>query len=854
MGTLFQDLRYALRQLRRSPGFAVTAVLTLALGIGATTAIFTLVHAILLKSLPVTRPNELYRIGDKVHCCGWGGYTQEGEFSLFSDDLYRHFRDNTPEFEDLGAFEAGNVDLGVRRAGSSQPAVDHNGEFVSANFFRTFGIRPWIGRLLNQADDREGAPPVAVLSYHVWQQRYGSDPSVVGSTFTINSKPFTVVGVAAPGFFGASLRSWAMPEFWMPLADEPLLTGKTSRLKSPNEHWLDIIGRARPGTDPKLLEAKLRLELRQWQTGHLPDMNAQEKEAFPRQALHLTPGGAGVTDMREQYEDGLRLLLAAAASVLLIACANLANLLLARGLRNRQQTSLRVALGASRMRLVRKALVESFLLALLGGAAGIGVAYAGTSLILHLAFSGQWTYVPIDAAPSWPVLLFALGIALLTGICFGIAPAWMTSRAEPVEALRGANRSTGNGAKWPQRMLVVAQAAVSLVLISAAAMLAQSLRNLEHQNFGFDTTDRYLVSINPLLAGYQPEQLDLLYKRLEERLQRIPGVKGLTAATYAPMSGDSWNCSVRVQGKPEPHANEDDGAAWTRITPGFFQAVGDHILMGRPVDEHDTATSVQVAVVNQTFAKKFFKGENPIGKHFGKDETGHAGDYVIVGVAGDMEYLPYYALRAIPRAMFYLPESQSVSFADTSESNGEAWSHYLSSIVLWVPGTSTGLEAHVRQALAEVDPNLTLEGFQTYTQVLQQNFGQQGLIANLTLLFGALALLLAAVGLYGVTAYTVEQRTNEIGIRMALGANRGSVLSMVLRSAFVQVGVGLAIGIPASIGAGRAITTQLYAVKSYDPAILALAALLLALAALLAAALPARRAANVNPVQALRSE
>ena len=534
MTNLIQDLRYALRQLRKSPGFAITAVVTLGLGVGATTAIFTLVHAVLLKSLPVTKPEELYRFGNKAHCCNWGGYTQWEEFSLFNGELYRRFRDNTPAFSDLAAFQGGSAGLGVRRVGSTQPADTRHGQFVSGNFFRTFGVGAWTGRVLTDSDDRLDANPVAVMSYHTWVSKYASDPSVVGAVFQFNGKPFTVVGIGAPGFFGAELRGWGNPDFWMPLSAELLIDGDRARLKLPDANWLDIIGRVRPGTDAKTLEAQLRLELRQWQTSHMADMSNQDKEYLPKQAFHLTPGGAGVTAMREEYQDGLRVLLVAAGCVLLIACANLANLLLARGLKNRQQTSVRVALGASRGRLVTKALVESLLLGLMGGAAGLGLAYSGTTLILHLAFSGPNSYVPIEASPSMPVLVFALAVSLLTGIGFGIAPAWMTTQAEPVEALRGANRSTAQGAKWPQKALVITQAAVSLVLLSTATMLALSLRNLEHQKFGFEVKNHYLASIDPSLAGYQPEQLDLLYKRLLDRLQRIPAVKGVAGATYAP--------------------------------------------------------------------------------------------------------------------------------------------------------------------------------------------------------------------------------------------------------------------------------------------------------------------------------
>jgi MacB-like periplasmic core domain/FtsX-like permease family len=326
-----------------------------------------------------------------------------------------------------------------------------------------------MGRVLGDSDDRDSAPPVAVMSYHAWVTKYGKDTSLIGAAIQINSKPFTVIRIAAPGFFGANMGAGTIPDFWMPLSQEPVLEGETSRLKTPDSNWLDIIGRVRPGTDPKALEAQLKTELRQWQVSHLADMTTLEKEYLPKQQFHLTPGSAGVTGMREYYKDSLRLLLAAASCVLLIACANLANLLPVRGLKNRQQTSVRVALGASRGRLVRNALIESMVQGLLGGAAGLGVAFAGTSLILRLAFTGPNSCVPIDAAPSLPVLLFALGLSLLTGVLFGVAPAWMTSHAQPIEALRDANRSAGQKTKSPQRALVIGQAAISLVLLSAAA-------------------------------------------------------------------------------------------------------------------------------------------------------------------------------------------------------------------------------------------------------------------------------------------------------------------------------------------------------------------------------------------------
>ena len=854
---MLADLRDALRQLKKAPGFTATAVITLALGIGATTAIFTLVDQVMLKSLPVTRPDELWRIGDKDRCCNWGGYTQgeDGDFSLFSWEAYKNFRARTPEFTDLAALQAGNAPLGVRRAGSQAQADTRNGEYVSGNFFRTFGVQPWIGRLFSDDDDRQGAPSVAVMSYRIWREKYGSDPSVVGATYQINGHPFTVIGVAAPGFFGAKLAGWGMPDFWLPLTSELLIDGDTARLKRPNGNFLDLIGRVRPGVNPKSLEAKLKVEFHDWLASHVPDMEPGEKQLWQQQTLHLTPGGAGVAAMRDQYEDGLKLLLIASACVLLVACGNLANLMLARGLKDRAQTSIRVALGASRGRLVRRALVESIMLAIIGGALGIAVAYAGTRLILYLAFQigGPNNYVPIQATPSWPVLLFALGVSVLTGIIFGIAPAWMTSHADPVEALRGANRSVGGRRSWSQKSLVIGQAAMSLVLLSAAALLGQSLRNLQHQDFGFETDGRYIAWINPLLSNYKPEQMEPLFREIDDRLRQIPGVRMAAPALYAPMTGDSWNDSIRIEGRPEPGAREDTGAGWARVMPGFFEALGAKMILGRPITDEDTDATRKVAVINEAFAKKFFKGQNPIGQHFGPGRIRYSSTYEIVGVVRDMRYMTYDYKKAVG-AMFWLPEAQTVQYDDPAFTSGEIWSHYLYNIVIWAPGNPPGMEERVRKALASIDPNFVLYGVDPYAKVVSADFQQEDMIATLTTLFGVLGLVLAAVGLYGVMAYAVEQRTSEIGVRMALGADRTQVIKMVLRGAFSQIGIGLALGIPAAILAGRLMRDQLFGVRPWDPVMLLLAVLLLSLAAFLASVIPARRAAGVDPIVALRTE
>jgi predicted permease len=851
-----RDVKFAVRQLRQSPGFAVTAIVTLGLGIGATTAIFTLIQQVMLRSLPVAQPGQLWRIGDAASCCYGQGYTQTSDdrahdWSLFSWEAYRLFRAQTPAFRELAAFEIGegNAELAVRRGGSPAPAESRNGEYVSGNFFRTFGVSAWRGRLMRDADDREGAPPVAVMSFHTWQEQYGSDPSVVGATYEINGHAFTVIGVAQPGFYGAKTAVWGMPDFWLPLTTEPLIAGTTSRLKNPSLAWLDLIGRVQPGTNPKALQAQLQGELHQWLAGHRADMSSPEKAAWQKQTLRLTPGGAGVSLMRSDYRAALGLLMGAAICVLLVACANIANLLLARGLRNRQQTAVHMALGARRGRLVRKALVESLVLAGMGGAGGVGVAWAGARLILRLAYthSAQSSWIPVQASPSTSVLLFALGVAVLTGVVFGMAPAWKMAQAEPIEAMRGANHAVGGDRHWVQKTLVIVQAAVSVVLLSAAAMLGRSLHNLEHQNFGFDPVGRTLVSIDAKASGAPQAQLVPLFRDLESRVRTIPGVRAAGGVLEAPPGG--WvTHDIRIEGQPEPGPQDDVTSGWTRVTPGFFPAMQDRIMAGRPITVEDDASTQPVAVVNEAFAKKFFGKENAVGQHFGPAPGKNAGLYEIVGVAANVEFE-----NNPDQPMYFLPEAQSTHFDDAAMESREIWSHDLYNLVIWAPGRPLNFEAQVKSAVAAVDPDLMVYGMEPYAEALR-DFPQQNMIASLTGLFGAIGLLLATVGLYGVTAYGVEQRRSEIGVRMALGADRGSVVALVLRGAFLQVAMGLAVGIPAAIGTGSLIASQLYGVQPWDPRLLIAVALVLGLAALVAALLPARRAASVDPMQALRME
>ncbi len=446
------------------------------------------------------------------------------------------------------------------------------------------------------------------------------------------------------------------------------------------------------------------------------------------------------------------------------------------------------------------------------------------------------------------MLLFALALSLATGLIFGIAPAWMTSHAEPIEAIRGTRGGKGShrGSGWARKTLVVMQAAISLVLVSAAEMLGQSLRNLGQQNFGFDSGGKYLVSIDPKISNYKQEQLAPLFREIEEQLRLTPGVQSVGSVLAAPLTGWVWKHDIQVEGKPELPGDVSSG--WTRATPGFFQALGDKIVLGRPITEEDTASTRPVAVVNEAFAKRFFGGESPIGHHFGPAPGKNPGMYEIVGVASDVDF------GDGVRPMYFLPEAQSTSLSDPEAEEREVQSHYLGSVLIDAPANPPGLLNQGKKTLANAAPNLVVASIQPYREVVHATFAQQRMIATLAWLFGAVGLALAAVGLYGVTAYGVEQRANEIGVRMALGADRNSVVLMVLREAFGQVAIGLALGIPAAIAAGHLIASQLFGVKPWNPPLLAAATILLGVAALCASAIPARRAAGIDPMRALRSE
>jgi predicted permease len=842
--TLIQDTRHAFRRLRLAPVFTIVTVLTLAFGIGATTSIFTLVHAVLLKSLPVKDPATLYRLGKESHCCYIAGFSQQDEWSIVSYDLYTHLRDHTRGFAELTAFEDSTPILGVRRPGSSDPAESYPGEFVAGNYFTTFGIGAYAGRLLAPADDQPSAPPVAVMSYRLWQDRYTSDPTIIGAVLNLDDKPFTIVGIAPAGFFGDSLRN-PSPDFFMPLNTEPVIDVEAD-LRLPFQHWLELMGRIQPGADPRSIEAEMRVNLKQWLLSHWSDMGASDRAKFPEQTLNLAPGGAGIASMRERYQLWLQILMVASAFVLLVVCANVANLMLVRGLERRRDNSLSVALGAPISRVMREPLLESLLLSFFGGAAGLAIEFAATRVILRLAFPsipGQ-SGVPIDASPSIPVLLFALGVSVVTGLIFGITPAWMAARVDPIEALRGSSRATPRAGSRSRQSLVVMQTALSLVLLTTAGLLTAAFARLENQNFGFDQDNRLVATINPRLAGYQPDQLHLLYQRIRESIGNIPGVASVSLSLYSPPGG-GWRSGVWVDGHPDPGPKEDSTSSWNSVTTGYFESVSTPVLQGRSFSEQDTADSPKVTVVNESFARRYFHGEDPIGKYFGARSTMRRA-FQIIGVVRDARYFT----RGIDQPtgpMYFTPEAQ----ADYTHSAGALFLHDI--VIVSRPGAGTS-PASVTQAMAAVNSNLPVISIYTMRDQVAGKFTQPRLIARLTSFFGILSLLLAYIGLYGVTAYNAGARTSEIGVRMALGADRADIVRLVLKGSFALIFWGLLIGIPLTLAASRYLSSQLYGASPYDPVVFLSAIGALVLSVLVASVIPAFRASLITPLAALRAE
>ncbi|MGH9589359.1 MAG: ABC transporter permease, partial [Terracidiphilus sp.] len=722
------------------------------------------------------------------------------------------------------------------------------GEFVSGNYFSTLRVGAYAGRLFRPEDDTPAAPPAMVLNYDAWQNEFASDPSIVGSTVYLQAKPFTVIGIAPPGFFGDRVSPHC-PDFWIPIQTEPYVSGAGSILHHPDSHWLYPIGRIRPGTSLPALQAHATAVLRQWLYSR-PTMIANGgSKIIPKMHVVLAPAGGGVQSLQQRTGKALKLLMILSMFVLLIACANIANLMLARATARRASLGLRMALGASRSRLIRQILTESVVLSCLGGIAGLGVAYAGCRLLLTLAFPGAHN-LAIQASPSLSVLGFDFLVSLVTGVLFGTAPAWLSSHAQPAEALQGASRTLRDRSSVPQKVLVVLQAALSIVLLAAAILMTKSLARLQDQDFGVVTANRYVLHIDPAGAGYTPDRAPALYREIEDRFSALPGLSSMSLAMYSPLEGDNWGECVIQQGHAAPHPGDHCGSTWDRVSAHFLQSVGVPIVHGRNFNAQDTANSPQVAIVNQAFVKRFFPNQDPIGKHFGIDLPKYSGAFEIVGVFLDFKInnpskpiQPVY-LRPLTQPFKGYTEPEMIST--------ENQSMMMQAMILHFNGPQQDVGALVRRTLAGIDRNLTVMRLMPLDKQVAGNFSQSRLIARITSLFGILALILASVGLYGVMSYFVTRRTSEIGIRMALGATRRSVVALVMRGAMWQILFGLALGIPAALLAGHYMASQLYQMSGSDPWALGGATLVLAICAALAGFIPARRAASIEPMKALR--
>jgi predicted permease len=837
--TLLQDIRYAVRTLFKRPWFAVIAITVLALGIGANTAIFTLVNAVMLKTLPVNKPEELVLFTDATNeGTSIDDAPRTGRWNRFSYASYEYFRSHNQSFQDLAAIRSDDSPLSVRRTDSQsgEPAQRAGAQLVSGNYFSLLGVTAMRGRVLTPSDDVRTAPPTAVISYKYWQENLNADSGIVGKSFVLNGTNFTVVGVMPVEFFGERMRR--PPDFWVPLSFQPQIELRDSFQENPQVYWLTLMGRLKSEVSMQQAQASINLALQQFLTAQAgTQLSDDRRRSIQGAYVELVSGAGGISGLRRRYSTPLRMLMVIVVLVLLIACANVGSLLLSRATSRNAEISLRMALGASRLRIVRQLLTESLLLALLGGLLGVVLSIWGVMLLVRLVAREA----PLDTQPDLIVLGFTVSLSIVSGLLFGFVPAIRASRTALASAMKEKSR-TGSGRLRLNlsSSLVVLQVSLSMVLLTGAGLFAGSLLQLDRENLGFDRKNVLVVDIDPRLAGYKPKELPSLYQRLLDRLNTVPNVRSVTMATYPPFGGSSRLSSIKVPGFT---ATTDESLLIEDIltSPHYAQTLGVPLLLGREIGPQDTTTSHHVAVVNQSFINRYFQNQNPIGRTFNFDDIEKESEPVeIVGVIGDVKSADP---RESPRPTVYSPILQI-----------EDESAYSVTIQVRTQGDASSMAPSVRQAINEIDNTLPIFAVTTLDESFNLNLRQEQLLTQLVSFFGGLALLLAAIGLYGLMAHAVTRRTNEIGIRVALGAQRRTIAWLVLRESLLLVLAGLVLGVPAAIFGARLISSQLFGVTPADVNTLIGAGLVLMVAALVAALVPARRAMKVDPLVALRYE
>ena len=848
MGSLAQDLRYGARMLLKSKAFTVVAVLSLALGIGANTALFSLIDAVLLKMLPVKNPQELVLFnwfsGPRQMFRSVDGnlkrdpVTREMTSTSFSYPAFEQFREFNETLSDVFAF-APLEQLNVNVDGQAEIA---RGQLVTGGYYEGLGVRATHGRTITPGDDNAKADPVVVITHRYWQRRFSLAPEVVGKTIKINSVTFTIIGITPREFFGA-LEVDESADLSIPMATEPQLRPGSQSLTQAWSWWLRIMGRLKPGVTAEQARENLeggfqRSALDGWNAAvALARSQGQTPSAEQRDTplLRVGSGSQGLVDARRAYSQPLTILMIVVGLVLLIACANVANLLMARAGARQKEIAVRLAMGASRWRLIRQLLTESVMLALLSGVVGVLFAYWGKDSLLALRPWGGGALV-LDLGIDPRVLGFTVAVSLLTGVLFGLAPALRATRIELTAALKDNARGLA-GATRPliTRVLIVAQVAMSLVLLIGAALFVRTLRNLEAVDAGFNRENLLLFRVDPRLSGYQTSQIVNVYQRMIERIEAVPGVRSATMSRHPLLSGSSRSSNISVLDSSQ---QSDELVYANPVAANFLETMEMAILLGRGLNPHDDERAPKVAVVNQTMARKYFGDQNPIGRRFGfGGRRENAGQIEIVGVVGDAKYT---GLRQDIAPTVYTPYVQDPA----GQMNFE----------VRTAGDATAMVSLIREAVREVDANLPLFAVKTQTQQAEESLAQERLFATLSSFFGVLALILACIGLYGVTSYGVARRTNEIGIRMALGATAPRVTGMVMRESMLVVFIGVVIGLSAALATTRLVAAMLFGLAPTDPLTISFAVLLMLVVAALAGYIPARRASKIDPMIALRYE